>query len=100
MKKFKCSKCKNSIPFKEVFKLKRNHQTICYSCNSLLRPKKTKSWNWGFFIGFLAVIVPAKIYLNFDKNIFIAVSIGIFFGIISILSIALYVYTTTEFEEV
>ena len=54
MEKFKCPNCKNKIPFNEVFQFKKGHQTICSNCNTSLRPKKVKSWNWGFFIGFLA----------------------------------------------
>ena len=100
MENFKCSNCNNKIPFKEVFQFKKGHQTICNNCNTTLRPKKVTSWNWGFFIGLLAVVVPAKLYLNDHKNFFIAASIGIVFGTIAILLIAFYTYKTTEFEEV
>jgi CXXC-20-CXXC protein len=100
MNNFKCPNCNNKIPFNEVFQFKKGHQTVCNHCNTTLKPKKIKSWNWGFLIGFLAVVIPAKLYLNYHKNFLIAASIGIVFGAIAILLIAYYTYKTTEFEEV
>ena len=99
MENFTCPICGNKIPFNEVFKFKKDHQTKCFQCNTNLKPKNVKSWNWGFFMGFLAVIIPARIFFIYHKNFFIGASIGIVCGMIAIFLIAYYTYKTTDFEK-
>lgn len=100
MKNFKCPKCKNSISLKELFCFKRNHQTICSNCKAILSPKKIKSFNWGFGIGFSAVVIPAQIVLFYFNDFLMAAYVGLLGSIIGILFVSLYTYLTTAFEEI
>ena len=97
MTNFRCPNCEAKIPFKELFQFKKNHKTECNNCGTVLVPKKPKSWNWGFFFGFVSFIIPAKIVLHFHDSFLIAALVGGFFAIITILIIALYTYSTAEF---
>ncbi|MBK7104146.1 MAG: hypothetical protein IPH62_02545 [Ignavibacteriae bacterium] len=64
-----------------------------------MKPKNIKSWNWGFGIGFLSVVIPATIILHFYDNFLIAALLSICFGSIAVLFVVLHTYLTTEFEE-
>lgn len=98
--KFLCPKCKTKVPFKETFNFKKNHITKCSNCGAELTPKNVKSWNFGFFIGFIGVVIPAYTILHLYKNFLLAVFVGIVTGAIAILGIAYYTYLTTEFKEI
>ncbi|GGE23097.1 hypothetical protein [Psychroflexus salis] len=98
--KFLCPKCKTKVPFKETFNFKKNHITKCSNCGAELTPKNVKSWNFGFFIGFIGVVIPAYTILHLYKSFLLAVFVGIVTGAIAILGIAYYTYLTTEFKEI
>lgn len=100
MEKFSCPNCKAKISFKELFVFKRDHQTICEKCNTTLKPRNIKSFNFGAIIGFVVSGVPAQIYLHITNDIIGAMTLAACLGILSIMSMALYTYKTTEFEEV
>lgn len=100
MEKFSCPNCKTKVSFKELFVFKRDHQTLCKKCNTTLKPRNIKSFNFGVIIGIVVSGVHAQLYLHFKKDIFGALTICACLGVISILLIALYTYKTTEFEEV
>lgn len=99
MNKFKCPKCDRPIPIKELFNFNKKHQTVCNNCKITMKPKNIKSWNWGFIIGFATFVIPAKISLLYNDNYLMAAIIGFAGGTIGIISVALYTYLTTEFEE-
>ena len=95
---FNCPKCGQKISFKELFKFKNGHKTICPRCNEHLSPQKSKSWSWGFFIGFISVIIPGKICLYIFDSFIISMLVGLLTGSIAIISIAYFVYKTTIFK--
>lgn len=99
-KNFSCPKCQTKIPFSEVFNFKKDHITKCTNCNSELAPKNSKSWNFGFFIGFLGVVIPAYAILHFYNSFFAAALVGLITGVLAIISVALYTYLTTKFKEI
>lgn len=96
--KFLCPKCKSKVPFKETFNVKKDHIIKCSNCGAELTPKNVKSWNFGFFIGFISVVIPAYTILHLYKNFLLAVLVGIVTGAIAILGIASYTYFTTELK--
>ena len=98
-KKFSCPRCKAKVSFKELFNFKKGHITKCSNCGAELIPKNVKSFNFGFFIGFPSVVIPAYTILLLYKNLFFAVLVGIVTGAIAILGVAYYTYLTTEFKE-
>jgi len=93
--KFSCPNCGIRLPFSYVFKIKNDHVFACPCCKQGLKPLKTKSWNWGFAIGFLVVVIPTKLYLSFRDDIVGALAIGAFTGLLSVLAIGLYLYAST-----
>ncbi|MBK8945315.1 MAG: hypothetical protein IPM32_08610 [Ignavibacteriae bacterium] len=99
MKNFSCPNCKSPISIKEIFRFRKNHQTNCNNCKTILKPKNIKSWNWGFGIGLLSVVIPATIILHFYDNFLIAAIISICSAVIAISLVALYTYLSVEFEK-
>ena len=97
---FSCPKCGQKISIKELFNFKKGHETICPRCNEYLMPEKSKSWNWGFFIGFISVIIPGKICLYFFDSFILLMLTGLLIGSIAIICIAYFVYKTTIFKSV
>lgn len=98
--KFLCPKCKTKVPFKETFNFKKDHITKCSNCGAELVPINNKSWNWGFFMGFISVTVPAKLYLNYcDNNFLIAAMIGLLTFFLVLLFFLIWQYNNIEFRE-
>lgn len=97
--KFSCPKCKTKVPFMEVFKFKTSHVTTCSHCDLGIVPKNIKSWNFGFFVGFVSVVIPAFLILRYYNNFPLAMLIGVGTGLLGIFSMALYTYIRTEFKE-
>ena len=100
MGKFRCPNCGSKIPMKELLNFKKSHQTKCERCQANLKPKKIKSWNFGFGLGFLAVAVPVKIYWYYNRDFLVGMFLGLFCGILFITLFILYLYKVTEFEEI
>lgn len=98
MKHFTCPSCTNKISKKELFVFTKGHITVCQICGCKLKPKKTKSWNWGFFFGFLGVIIPGYIVIIIYNNYELAFIISIITGILAILYVAYYMYKSAFFE--
>jgi DNA-directed RNA polymerase subunit RPC12/RpoP len=96
---FTCPACKNVLGFKNVIKIADGRDFKCPHCGSMLTPKLSKTWRWGFLIGSISVVVPAKIYLAyFQDNIFVALLIGAAFGAAAVLGICVYVFKHTIFH--
>ena len=79
-----------------VVKIKNDHEFDCPSCGESLVPEKTKSFTWGYIIGFLAFVVPAQIMLYLYDDIVLAMLAGTACGMTAIFTIALYVYSNTR----
>ena len=92
---FTCPNCKRKLPFKYVLKIANNHEFKCPKCETVLKPRPTKSWAWGAVMGFLSVVIPAQLYLMVDDNIVVAMLIGLMLGSTSVFFIALFVYSNT-----
>jgi len=96
---FTCPACHDDIGFKNVMKVADNHDFKCPHCNTSLTLKQSKTWRWGFLIGLISVVVPAKICLEyFQYNIFVALAIGAVCGATAIIGICVYVYKSTFFH--
>ncbi|WAC13158.1 hypothetical protein [Dyadobacter pollutisoli] len=96
---FTCPACKNDLGFKNLIKIADGHDFKCPHCGTFLRPQQSKTWRWGFLIGSISAVVPAKIYLEyFQDNIFVALMIGAICGATAIMGICVYVYRTTVFS--
>lgn len=98
--KFTCPVCSNKLPFRKVFRFNKGHVLECPVCDSKLRPVNAKSWNAGFVVGFLGVVIPAEAVRYHWQSVMLAVLIGITTGAFTILAVALYTYLDTDFEEV
>lgn len=94
---FSCDRCNEKVPIIELFKINKDSQTICKFCNTRLYPKKTIAFNWTFFIGFAATVIPAEIIFNTSNDTALAFAVAIIGGALAILGIATYTYLTTEF---
>lgn len=97
---FICDRCNNKVSFWETFKLKRDHVTICNTCGTSLYPIKTKSFNWGFALGFIVVVLPGEIVYRCTDDLVKTFMVGAICAIIAVFSVAYYTYKTTKFKSV
>jgi hypothetical protein len=96
---FTCPVCQTRLKFKNVIRIADNHGINCPHCNAVLAPNETKTWKWCYFIGFISVVVPSKVYLEyFHDNIIVALLIGAMCGTTAIMGICVYVYKNTDFH--
>lgn len=94
--KFECPHCKKILPFFFVTKIKADYAFDCLNCGEKIIPERSKSFTWGYVIGFLSFVIPAQtlFYLNYDFLVsFLA---ALLFGLVSVFLVASYVYTTTH----
>lgn len=96
---FLCPICKSKIPTKELFSFSKEHITKCSNCGAELKPKNIKSWNFGFFIGLMGVLIPAYLVVFIFDNFPLGILVGLISGIISVLGVAFYVKKNTIFEK-
>src|SRR5690606_4084061 len=98
--KFTCPVCSNKLPFKEVFRFNKGHVLQCPVCDSKLRPVHIKSWNFGFVVGFLGVVVHALLVKHYWDSFMLAALIGLTTGGFTIMAVASFTYLNTDFEEI
>ena len=98
--KFTCPVCSNKLPFREVFRFNKGHVLQCPVCDSNLKPANITSWNVGFFIGFLGVVVPATLVHHYWHSFMLATLIGLTTGGFTIMAVATFTYLNTDFEEI
>lgn len=93
---FICPHCRSKLPFSYVLKIKTDHQFDCPSCGETLVPLKTKSFTWGYIIGFLAFVVPGQILLYLYDDIGLAFMVSTVSALTAILIISVYIYSNTR----
>lgn len=93
---FQCPHCWRKLPFSFVVKIKNDHEFECPNCREMLVPEKTKSFLWGYVLGFLSFVVPAQVLLYLYDDITLAFSVSAVCAMVAILLIALYVYSNTS----
>lgn len=93
--KFQCPHCKSKLPFLFVVKIKNGHEFECPSCGETIMPEQTKSFLWGYVLGFLSFVVPAQVIIYMYDNIVLAFMVSTMSALTVIFLIALYVYSNT-----
>jgi DNA-directed RNA polymerase subunit RPC12/RpoP len=94
--KFKCPHCKKKLHFFFVVKIKSDHEFECQYCGKSMVPVSSKSFAWGYGIGFFAFVIPAQILLYFNHDFLFAFFVTMVSGLLSVSLIGLYVYMTTS----
>ena len=94
--KFECPHCKMELPFFFVIKIKSDHEFECQHCARSMVPESSKSFAWGYGIGFFACVIPAQILLYLNHDFLLTFSVAMVSGLLSVFLIGLYVYTTTS----
>lgn len=94
--KFECPHCKKKLPFFFVTKIKADHAFDCLYCGEKIIPERSKSFTWGFVIGFLSFVIPAQTLLYLNHNFLVSFLVALLFGLVSVFFVASYVYTTTH----
>lgn len=93
--KFQCPHCKKKLPFFFVVKIKSDHEFECPNCGNTIVPESTKSFVWGYVLGFLSFVVPAQLLLYLYNDFLLAFMVSIMSALTVIFFIALYVYSNT-----
>ena len=93
--KFECPHCKKKLPFFYVIKIKSDHEFECQYCGKAIVPEHTKSFTWGYVLGFLGFIIPAKVLLYLYNNFLFAFLAGLMSGLTVVFFIALFIYSNT-----
>ena len=94
--KFECPHCKKKLPFFFVTKIKADHAFDCLNCGKKIITERSKSFTWGYVIGFLSFVIPAQTLLYFNHNFLVSFLVALLFGLVSVFFVASYVYTTTH----
>ena len=94
---FCCPHCGKKLPVSIIMKIKREHVFECPFCGGAIVPKKTKSFTWGYVIGFLSFVIPQQIVLSLEQDIVLAFLIGILHVVVTFGLVSLYLYLNTKF---
>jgi DNA-directed RNA polymerase subunit RPC12/RpoP len=95
---FTCPSCGLRLPLKELLAFNKDHVVVCPYCSSTLAPIKTRSFHWGFAFGFIGFLIPAELLKFLFNSSLLAFFGGMLGGLLTILSIALFVKKTTYFK--
>ena len=79
-----------------LVKIKSDHEFECQYCGKSMVPVSSKSFAWGYGIGFFAFVIPAQILLCLNHDFLFAFFVAMTSGLLSVSLIGLYVYTTTS----
>jgi len=94
---FCCPHCERKLPFRLIMKVKNEHVIDCPFCGESVVPKKTKSFTWGYVIGFLSFVVPEQIVFYLHEDIVMAFLIGFLHALTAFGLVSLYLYCNTKF---
>jgi len=94
---FTCPHCDKKLPFRIIMKVKNGHEFECPHCEGVVVPLKTKSFTWGYVIGFLSFAIPQQIVFYLHQDIIMAFLIGILHSVTSFALVSIYLYCNTEF---
>jgi len=93
---FQCPHCCVKLPFIYVVKIKNDHEFDCPHCGGTIVPEKTKSFLWGYVLGFLAFVVPAQITLYLYDDIVLTFVVSTMCSLTVIFLISVYIYSNTR----
>src|SRR5690606_13671771 len=96
-KPFSCPHCAKTFPFWMILKVKKRHKFECPNCGGVVVPLRTKSFTWGFVIGFLSFALPHQIIIYLNQDIVLAFLIGLLHAIVTFGLVSLYLFCTTIF---
>ncbi len=94
---FCCPHCERKMPFRLIMKVKKDHVFECPYCEGGVVPKKTKSFAWGYVLGFLSFVIPQQIVFYLHEDIVLAFLIGFLHFVVAFGLVSLYLYLNTEF---
>lgn len=94
--KFECPNCKKKLPFFFMTKIKTDHAFDCLNCDEKIIPERSKSFTWGYVIGFLSFMIPAQTLLYLNHDFLVSFLLALLFGLVSVFFVATYIYTTTN----
>ena len=97
--KFGCPHCKMKLPFFFVTKIKTDHAFDCPNCGEKIIPERSKSFTWGYVIGFLSFVIPAQTLRYLNHNFLVSFLAALLIGLVSVFFVASYVYTTTHLKK-
>ena len=85
------------MPFRFFLKVKSGHEFECPHCGEVMVPLKTKSFIWGYTIGFLSFVIPQHIVFYLHQDFMLSFLIGLLHSITAFGLVSLYLYYSTEF---
>lgn len=94
---FSCPHCAKKLPFRIILKVKNGHELDCPNCGEIIVPLKTKSFTWGYVIGFLSFVIPQQIVFYLHRDIVMAFLIGILHSVTAFGLVSIYLYCNTQF---
>lgn len=96
---FTCPHCDKKLPFRVILKVKNDHAFACPRCGGAVVPQKTKSFTWGYVIGFLSFVVPEQIVFYLHEDFVMAFLVGFVHALTAFGLVSLYLYYTTKFSK-
>jgi hypothetical protein len=96
---FTCPHCEQKLPFRVILKVKNDHAFECPICRRAVVPHKTKSFTWGYVIGFLSFAIPQQIVFYLHQDNVLAFLIGFLHAVTAFGLLSLYFYFNTKFSK-
>ncbi|WP_339711862.1 hypothetical protein [Cyclobacterium amurskyense] len=96
---FTCPYCEKKLSFRVIIKGKKDHVLECPFCGKSVAPQRTKSFTWGYIIGFVSFTLPQQIVFYLHQDNVLAFLIGIFHAVTAIGLVSLYFYSYTKFSK-
>ncbi len=75
---------------------KTDHAFDCLNCGEKIIPERSKSFTWGYVIGFLSFVILAQTLLYLNHDFLVSFLLALLFGLVSVFFVATYIYTTTH----
>tara|TARA_R110001599_G_scaffold221395_4_gene419991 strand:- start:5849 stop:6232 length:384 start_codon:yes stop_codon:yes gene_type:complete len=94
-----CPHCEKTLPFRVILKVKKDHVLECPLCGKSVAPQRTKSFTWGYIIGFLSFALPQQIVFYLHQDNVLAFLIGFLHAVTAFGLVSLYFYYNTKFSK-
>lgn len=89
--------CRIKLPFRLILKVKSGYAFNCPYCGEVMVPLKTKSFTWGYIIGFLSFVFPHQIVIYLNQDFMLSFLIGLLHSVTAFGLDSLYLYYSTKF---
>jgi len=98
MKNAKCPYCDSKFSIWMQLRMMLKTSFLCYSCNRKILIKYSRSFNWGYWFGFIGFVLPSFSVLFVTGSFVYAFTAGLIGALLGGLFVVCHTYITSHFE--